>query len=143
MKNVSVPYYQSAGLLLLRVGAGVCIFSLFGLDKLKGAYLYFHGGQPWPFVGFNKSVGIYAPLLVACFQSLVESLGVALVAVGFFTRVAALSVAIGFAAATYFSHKLGEVSWILAAAYFLMFAAIALTGPGKFSLDHFWDSNAK
>jgi uncharacterized membrane protein YphA (DoxX/SURF4 family) len=125
-----------AGLLMLRVAAGLSLFILFGLTKLKDAAAFTHAGHPWPFVDFNRRVGLPVPVIVACYQTLNESLGALLVACGFLTGFAAASVGLGFAAATYFSTKSGEGgASMIAAFYCLIFSTLALTGAGKFSID--------
>jgi putative oxidoreductase len=134
---------SDAGLLLLRIGSALSLAVLFGLPKLSAAVAHIHSGQPWPFIDFNRKLGLPAPVLVAYYQSLNESLIALLVVCGFYTRLAALSLAVGFAAATACSLKVGEPSWLAAAYYCLMFATILLTGPGEFSIDHLLKSRAK
>ena len=139
----SAERLTNSGLLLLRIGSGLSLALLFGLPKLSAAAAYLHTGQPWPFVDFNRKLGIPAPVLIAYYQSLNESLVALVVACGYYPRVAALSLAIGFAAATLCSLKVGEPSWLAAACYCLMFATILLTGPGRFSIDHLLKSRSK
>lgn len=129
------------GLLLLRVGAGLSLCLIFGVEKWKDAVHYMHTGQ-WSFVDFNRKVGLPLPVLVAFLQTLNESLAAFLVACGLFTRYAAACVFIGFAVATYCSLKVGEAAWLTAAYFALMFATIALTGPGTFSIDFILRSRA-
>ena len=123
-----------AGVLLLRLGAGLSMALLFGIPKLKDAWLYVHAGHSWPFIDFNRRLGVPMPVLVAYVQSINESIGALLVACGLLTRWAAALLFIGFAAATGYSFKAHE-SVLLPGLYCLMFATIALTGPGKLSLD--------
>jgi hypothetical protein len=59
-----------AGLLLLRFGVGLSLAILFGLPKLIAATFCIHAGQPWPFIDFNRKIGLPAPVLVAYYQSL-------------------------------------------------------------------------
>ena len=125
---------SDAGLLLLRAGAGLSLCILFGLPKLKAAAHYAQIGQ-WAFVDFNRKVGLPAPVFMAYFQSLNESLGALLVACGLFTRYAAACLFVSFVVAAWCSQRVGEPAWLMASYFALMFAAIALTGPGKLSLD--------
>jgi uncharacterized membrane protein YphA (DoxX/SURF4 family) len=125
---------SDAGLLLLRAGAGLSLCILFGLPKLKDAAYYGHTGQ-WAFGDFNRKAGLPAPVLVAYFQSLNESLGALFVACGLFTRYAAGSLFLSFVVAAYCSQRVGEEAWLMAGYFALMFATIALTGPGKLSID--------
>lgn len=129
------------GLLVLRLGAGVSLFLLFGLTKLKAANSFFHTGA-WQFVDFNRKVGLPAPVFIAFLQTLNESLGALLVVVGFQTRYASGSVALGFVAATYLSVRMGEDAWLIALFYAVTFATLALTGPGNLSVDYMFGFRA-
>jgi uncharacterized membrane protein YphA (DoxX/SURF4 family) len=129
------------GLLLLRLGAGVSLFLLFGLTKLKAANSFLHTGV-WEFVDFNRKAGLPAPVLIAFLQTLNESLGASLVVAGFQTRYAAGSVALGFVVATYLSLRMGEDAWLIALLYAVMFSTLALAGPGTLSIDYLWASRA-
>jgi uncharacterized membrane protein YphA (DoxX/SURF4 family) len=131
-----------AGLLLLRIGAGLSLLLLFGLQKLKAGALFAFAGQPWEFVDFNRRIGLPAPVLIAYCQSLNESVCALFVAVGFLTRLSATLVAIGFAAATVCSLKANE-NLLFPGFYCLMFATVALTGAGKFAIDHVLKSRTK
>lgn len=120
-------------MLLLRIGAGLSLCILFGVPKVKGAIGYMQTGHS-PFIDFNRKMGLPAPVLVAYFQTLNESLIAFLVACGLWTRYAALSLVVGFAGATLCSLKAHEASWITAFYLLLIFAAIALLGSGRFAL---------
>jgi len=122
------------GLLFLRIAVGLSLFFLFGVSKVKDASGYLHTGV-WPFVEFNRKVGLPLPIVVAFLQTLNESLGALLVVCGFFSQWASLSLALGFAVATACSLKVGEASWFLAAYYTIIFLALTLTGPGRYSFD--------
>lgn len=126
---------SDAGLLLLRVGAGLSLCLIFGVEKWKDAVHHMQTGQ-WSFVDFNRKVGLPLPVLVAYLQTLNESLAAFLVACGLFTRYAATCLFVGFGVATYCSLKVGETAWLTAAYFALMFATIALIGPGKLSIDY-------
>jgi putative oxidoreductase len=89
----------------------------------------------WAFVDFNHRVGLPLPVLVAYLQSLNESVGALLVASGLFTRYAAGCLSGAFVVAAYCSFKIGEETWLMAAHFALMFAALMLTGPGRLSID--------
>ena len=67
---------------------------------------------------------------------LCESVGALFIALGLFTRVSAALTALSMAGALYFSVRVGEASWQLAALYALSFVTLALTGPGRFSVDY-------
>jgi uncharacterized membrane protein YphA (DoxX/SURF4 family) len=123
-----------AGILLLRLATWISLFVLFGLAKAKDAIAFPHTGH-WGFVDFNRRLGLPVPVVVAYVQAFNESVCALLVACGLFTQIAAGLLAVGFAAATACSLKVGEASWFLAAYYSVIFATIALTGAGKYSLD--------
>ena len=125
----------NAGLLLLRVTIGVGLFLVFGLLKIKDASAYLHTGK-WGFIDFNRQVGLPLPTLIAWVQTINEVLGSLFVAVGLLGRYAATLLTIGFIAATACSLKMNEPSWMTAAFFAAVFAALALTGPGKFSVDY-------
>ena len=58
------PSTLDVGLLLLRLGMGLSMAVLFGGPKLHDAWGYLHSGE-WPFVDFNRKVGLPLPVLVA------------------------------------------------------------------------------
>ncbi|HEY3784419.1 MAG TPA: DoxX family protein [Steroidobacteraceae bacterium] len=121
-------------LLVLRLGAGLSLFIVFGLQKVHDLWQFLHTGQ-WTFVDFNRRVGLPVPVLVAVLQTLNESVLAVLLAVGLLGRVPAGFLTLGFAGATYYSLKADEPIWMLAAYFFLMFLTLLVSGPGRFSLD--------
>ncbi|HZS46084.1 MAG TPA: DoxX family protein [Blastocatellia bacterium] len=127
-------YKINAGLLVLRIAAGLSLFALFGLNKLKSGADYFFVSHQWSFVDFNRNIGLPLPVLSAVVQTLNESVCALLVAIGFFTRISALLLAIGFTVAVCSSLKAHE-DILIPGLYASMFVALALTGPGKFSID--------
>jgi putative oxidoreductase len=134
-KSVSRPETLDAGLLMLRIGAGFSLFALFGLAKVKSAFAFTVHHQPWIFIEFLRRLGFPFPTVAAFVQTLNESLGALFVLIGFYTRVAAAFLAVGFAVATYCSARIAEPSVFMAACYCLMFLVLSLTGPGKISID--------
>jgi uncharacterized membrane protein YphA (DoxX/SURF4 family) len=60
--------------------------------------------------------------------------GAFLIGCGLFTRVLAISLALGMIGAFYTSVQLGE-EWLRSVLYLIVFAALALNGAGKFSID--------
>jgi len=124
-----------AGLLVLRLGTGLSLFVFFALTKLKDTAMFTHAGHAWSFVDFNRRVGMPAPVIVVCYHTLNESLGALLVACGFLSPLATASLAWGFTAATDLSSDSGESATFIAGAYCLIFWTLALTGPGKYSID--------
>jgi len=57
-----------------------------------------------------------------------------LIGCGLFTRVLAISAALGMAGALYTSVRLGE-DWLRAALYLIVFLALSLSAAGKYSID--------
>jgi putative oxidoreductase len=86
-------------------------------------------------------MGFPLPILPAVFVVLCESVGALFIAVGLFTRVSAALTALSMVGALYFSVRVGEASWQLAALYLLSFFTLTLTGPGKLSIDYLRNGN--
>jgi uncharacterized membrane protein YphA (DoxX/SURF4 family) len=78
--------------------------------------------------------GFPAPVILALWVTFNESIGALLIGCGLFTRVLAISAALGMAGALYTSVLLGE-DWLRAALYLIVFLALSLTGAGKYSID--------
>jgi putative oxidoreductase len=120
----------SAGLLVLRVFVGLCLAA-------HGAQKFFQVGLSG-FAGHLASLGFPAPGLMALLSAVTELGGGLLVALGLLTRPAALALTVNMLVAAAVHAKEGyflpngmEYALNLATA----FAAILLTGPGRFSLD--------
>jgi len=122
-----------AGLLLLRLGVGLSLLLIFGLQKLQAGWAYAHTGQ-WPFVDFNRKIGLPLPVFFAYVQTLNESFAALFLALGLWSRYSAAALSIGFAAATLCSMKAAE-PWLTAAYFCMIFTSLLLTGPGGFSID--------
>lgn len=122
----------SAGLLVLRLFLGLSLMA-HGLQKI----LVFSVSG---FAGHLEKLGVPAPQLSAWLSTSAELAGGLLVAVGLFTRPAAALLAFNMAVAAFLAHT-GyfitntppgrEYALNLAAA----FAALALTGAGRYSVD--------
>jgi putative oxidoreductase len=143
MKDV-LETQSDIGLLILR-GAAFFLAATFGLQKLAGYVTLIHSGEPAathflvPLIG---SMGFPVPTLLAIYVTLIESVGALLIACGLLTRVAAALAALSMAGAFYTSLRLGEEP-LRAALYLIIFAALAVTGPGKFSVDGWLKSRAE
>ena len=132
---VSEKHLRCVGLLLLRVGVGVSLCVAHGWDKLMG------GPEKWAKVGaagmstFGIDQGLQAFGLIA---SLSESIFALMVAVGLLTRSAATLAALTMftAMAMHIDNgdSFGKISHPLELG--VVFAAIALMGPGRLSLDY-------
>lgn len=121
------PTTRDAGLLVLRVGAGLALALGHGLGKLP----------PSPeFVEGTAALGFPLPLVFAWLAALSEFGGGLLVALGLAARPAAVFAAVTMAVAFFAAHAgdpFGdrEMSFL----YGIVFAAIALMGAGRFSAD--------
>jgi uncharacterized membrane protein YphA (DoxX/SURF4 family) len=108
-----------AGLLTLRIGLGISFVFLFALKQSDSAEVFIrHPGRVWPLAAL--------------------AIGALLVTFGFLARIAAGLSAMGWAWALYSGLQAGEVWYNLpvrAALFVIVFAALALTGPGRFSID--------
>lgn len=131
------PWGTDLGLLLLRLGTGLSLFSLFGVTKVGWVITQLQSPEPWSHWAFAKliaAVGFPVPFLLSIGAVLNETLTPLLVAAGLATRVAASIGAVGFGGAFYTSIRLGEEP-LRAATYLVAFATIAFTGAGRHSLD--------
>jgi|SRR5579864_264301 len=134
-----------AGLLILRVGAGLSLLVGFGWPKLEDAVLFAVSGHAWSFADTARSIGLPAPVIVACYQTLNESFGAVLVMCGLLSRWASASLGVGFLVATYIGIEMtANAAWIVAAAFYcLIFTTLTLTGPGQYSIDHLLDNRRR
>src|SRR2546427_13281284 len=128
---------KDLGLLILR-GAGPLLALTFGVQKI-GSYLSaLHAGKSFSSIGLAPLIakmGFPIPVALAIWITFNESIGAFLIGCGFLTRLLAASLALGMAGALYTSVRLGE-DWLRAALYLIVFVALPLIGPGKFSVDH-------
>ena len=124
------------GLLVLRA-AGFLLASTFGIQKIGWYLTAIHAGKPFSSIGLAPliaRVGFPLPIILALWITLNESIGALFVGIGFFSRFAAASIALGMIGALYTSVRLGE-DWLRAALYLIIFTALTFTGPGRFSVD--------
>jgi uncharacterized membrane protein YphA (DoxX/SURF4 family) len=125
------------GLLLLRA-AGFLLAFTFGIQKIGWYVTALHAGKPFSSIGLAPliaHVGFPLPVVLALWITLNESIGAFFIGIGFLTRFAAASAALGMIGALYTSVRLGE-DWLRAALYLIIFIGLTFTGPGKFSIDH-------
>ena len=132
---------RDLGLLILR-GAGFLLAVTFGVQKIGWYWTAFHAGKSLSAVGLAPLIarmGFPIPLVLALWITFNESIGALLIGCGFLTRLLAASAALGMAGALYTSVRLDE-DWLRAALYLIVFVALALIGPGRFSVDHLIES---
>jgi putative oxidoreductase len=126
------------GLLVLR-GAGLLLAFTFGLQKFFAYAALLRAGEPLSNAGLApliRIMGFPCPAFLAVCVVLNESLGALFIACGFFTRLAATLAVLGMSGAIFTSLRLGEEP-LRAARYLVAFLTLAITGPGRFSVDHF------
>jgi putative oxidoreductase len=115
-----------AGLLILRLFAGLALALAHGIGKLP------------PGEGFIGMIGqtLPAPALFAWLAGIAETFGGFLLAIGLFTRPAALLVALNMTGAVVVAHLDDPFLGMEKALLFLVIAvAFLLTGPGRYSID--------
>lgn len=118
--------------------AGLFLVLTFGRQKALSLWHELRSGQPldtWGFTQFLRQFHFPAPAIFAVIAALNESIVSLLITVGLFTRMASLVVASGMVVAFCISMKLQEEP-LRALLYVFMFAALAVTGPGRFSIDY-------
>lgn len=124
------------GLLVLR-SAGFLLSLTFGVQKIGWYIGAFHSKTPFASVGLAPLIakmGFPASVILALWITFNESIGAFLIGCGLFTRIVAISSALGMAGALYTSVRLREDS-LRAALYLIVFSALSLSGAGKFSID--------
>lgn len=122
--------YHDFGLLILRLGLGVIFAVAHGWPKLSS------GPEGWEAVGVNAGV-TFVPLFWGFMAAFAESVGAVLVLLGLFTRYALVLLIITMVMAT--SFHLGRGDGLSGASHAIemgiVFAALFLTGPGRYSFD--------
>jgi uncharacterized membrane protein YphA (DoxX/SURF4 family) len=129
------------GLLILR-GAGLFLLLTYGWEKFWDYVQLARAGGPWDSSGLApliRALGFPVPVLLGIYAMLCESAGALLIACGILTRLVATLGAFSMAGAFYTSLRLQEDP-LRALLYLSIFAGLALAGPGKFSVDHWWSS---
>jgi len=133
----SLSKYRDSGLLLLRILIGLS-FLAHGLPKIEG------GPEYWIKLGKSMQfVGVTAyPIFWGLMSALSESVGGALLLIGFCFRPACLFLVINMAVATVMHFNttpggFGEKWFVASHAIELgsVFLSLLLIGPGKFSVD--------
>jgi putative oxidoreductase len=116
-----------AGLLVLRVFAGLALAFAHGLGKLPPSER---------FVGTVAGMGFPAPELFAWLAGLAEFGGGLFLAAGLLARPAAVIIALNMGVAAFIRHAADPFAGKeLALMFFFLAVLFALTGPGRFSAD--------
>lgn len=124
------------GILLLRLGFGIGMAWLHGAEKIGGAWAYFRTGADWDLLPETVLLGFPFPLAFSLAATVAESIGAILLACGLFTRYAAAALAFTMLMAVRY-HSLAGGLGEPAAAYCLVFVALACTGGGRYAWDHY------
>lgn len=131
-------WQKDAGLLVLRLTA-LFLLLTFGRQKAMEFLTFLRSGQPlgsFGFTQFLRGLGFPVPGFLAICAVLNETVIACLISLGFLCRLCAAAAAIGMAVALFVSLRLGEEPF-RAQLYCVAFGVIAVTGPGRFSLDHY------
>ena len=123
--------------LLVLVSAGFLLSLTFGVEKIGWYIEALNSKTPFASVGLAPLIakmGFPASVILALWITFNESIRAFLIGYGLFTRIVAISSALGMAGALYTSLRLGE-DWLRAALYLIVFSALSLIGAGKFSID--------
>jgi putative oxidoreductase len=123
----TTPTSADVGLLLLRLGFGASMAAAHGWRKMLDVS---------SFATSVAKLGLPAPTALALAAAASESLGGVLLALGLLTRVAASSLLATMAVAAFVVHARDPFARKeLALAYGAVALALAVAGPGRFSLD--------
>lgn len=126
--------WMDLGLLLLRLGFGLGFLYFHGWGKLTG------GPEQWAGVGSameNLGIG-FGHTAFGFLAAFAESVGGLLIALGLFFRPAALLLAGTMFVAWAMHVSTGEGTPAHAFKNLWIALALVLTGPGRYSLDHWW-----
>ncbi len=118
---------RDLGLLILRVVPSIFLIVYHGIPKIYE-----------PHYGLVKKMGLPFPEFFTWASILAETLFALFVAIGLFTRISSIIVFINFIGVIYFDLFIAKDSISEAEdafLYLLIYLVIALTGPGKYSID--------
>jgi putative oxidoreductase len=120
--------FSHLALLGLRLFIGLSMAFAHGLGKMPPEEM---------FIGYLGSMGLPFPILLAWMAALAEFVGGILIAIGFLTRPAALSLVVTMAVAAFMAHAADPYAKKeMALVFMTVFAFIFVTGAGKFALDN-------
>ncbi len=127
----------NAGLLVLRVSVSAIMIIAHGLPKLL---------NPSPFIQHVANVGIPMPLISGYMAISAETVFPLLIIAGLFTRISAFIAAVNMFIAAFVIHLMinGDpfAKWEKALLYMIVFAALAITGPGEWNIKKLFSAGA-
>jgi putative oxidoreductase len=122
--------YRDFGLLILRVGLGAMFIAVHGWPKMVG------GPERWEALGTSAGLPLL-PVAWGFLAAFAETVGALFLLLGFFTRYALVLLIVTMVMAT--SFHLGRGDGLKGSAHAIemgiVFIALFLTGPGKYSID--------
>ena len=128
---------HDVGLLFLRVSYAGMLIGFHGWARFFRAFNYAVHHQPWTFVALVQRLGFPIPGVFAVLSALAESIGALCIGLGFFTRWAALIVAINMSVAFYNE----AAKWSnggtpeLPGLYLIGALVIIILGGGRYGID--------
>src|SRR5260370_17320616 len=117
--------------LLGRGREGIVLVVTFGMQKIGWYIAAFHSDKPLSSVGLAPliaQIGFPAPAILALWVTFNESIGALLIGCGLFTRVLAISAALGMTGALYTGVRLAE-DCLRAPLFLIVFLPFSLTVP--------------
>lgn len=126
--------FSQAGILVLRLVAGLFIAGFHGWPKLLQGLVHVQNGSGWPLLDGIATLGIPFPTFWAFVATITFLISGLFVATGFLTRFAALDLLGTLLTAVYASSQLSRDNQ-LTLLYSAVFASLALCGGGRYSVD--------
>jgi uncharacterized membrane protein YphA (DoxX/SURF4 family) len=123
-------------LLMMRLGYAALLLAFHGGPRFLHAFQFVARGEPWGFVDVVGQMGLPFASAFAVASAASESIGAALVAAGWWTRLAAASIAINMTVALIHEGAKGDPIE-LPALYLLGALTLLIAGAGRFSVDSF------
>ena len=129
------PRFIDAGLLVLRIAVGTCLFVEHGLFKIP---LLFQDAPQFP------DPLLIGTRLTVAFAFLSDGIGAILALIGFATRVAVVIMIVNLTVAwgMVYQFRIEPANGELLALFLGGVAAIGLMGPGRYSVDAIWSRSA-
>ncbi|MBE0557907.1 MAG: DoxX family protein [Proteobacteria bacterium] len=121
-------------LALLRFASGSLLALFHGWGKMNAAYAHFIDGDDWRFIQVVGDIGFPVPAFFAVAATMAVFLGGILLALGLFTRQAALAIAVTMAVAVV-HHLTTDMRFELAALYLALSLVFFLGPTTPFSVD--------